>query len=309
MSTDFSKPLVTDGYAELLPGVQGALVDLAKGLDPSSSGTHTNVPTNAMRWLSAGSRWEWFNGTSWNPLPGAYAISISGSAATAVSAENILGGVAGSIPWQSTGGATGFTGVGGVGQALRSGGTGAPTWGTLGLEGGGTGGTSGPEALVSMGERTGASGSLVAPSGTTAQRDVASLVGGLFRYNSQRESFEGYIGTEWGAVGRAYFYDGGAVNAIDVRNGAVQRWAPATGAQTLTITGWPAAGTLGELLIEGVNLGAATISWPTISWVKSDGSFTQAFAGASITLQAAGLDFVCLWTRDGGTTVYGKVVR
>lgn len=103
-------------------------------------------------------------------------------------------------------------------------------------------------------------------------------------------------------------YDNGASNTLYVSSGPCQRWAPATGAQTLTITGWPVMGTLGELLIEGVNLGAATITWPTINWVKNDGTTTTTFSSNGVTLQTSGIDWVLLWSRDG-TTIYGKVVR
>lgn len=105
------------------------------------------------------------------------------------------------------------------------------------------------------------------------------------------------------------YYNSGTTNAINIANGGHQRWAPSVGAQTLTVTGWPASGTLGELLIEGVNLGAATITWPTINWVKADGSTTTTFSNSGVVLQASGIDWVVLWSRDGGTTIYGKVVR
>lgn len=112
-------------------------------------------------------------------------------------------------------------------------------------------------------------------------------------------------------IGLSY-YDSTTTNALNVTNGPHQRWAPATGAQTLSITGWSASGQHSELLIEGVNLGAATITWPTIQWVKKDGTFTTSVStyltDASRTLQASGTDFVFLWTRDGGTTIYGKLL-
>jgi len=105
------------------------------------------------------------------------------------------------------------------------------------------------------------------------------------------------------------YYDSTTTNALDYVNGSCQRWAPNTGAQTLTISNWPPTGNLGELLIQGINLGAATITWPTINWVKSDGTTTTTFSANGVTLQASGTDWVYLWTRDAGTTIYGKVVR
>lgn len=105
------------------------------------------------------------------------------------------------------------------------------------------------------------------------------------------------------------YYNSGSTNALNMANGGVQRWAPATGAQSLTITGWPASGRQGTLWIEGVNLGAATISWPTINWVYSDGAISTTFPSSEITLRTSGIDFIMLWSRDGGTTIYGKVIR
>lgn len=109
------------------------------------------------------------------------------------------------------------------------------------------------------------------------------------------------------------FYDNGASNALNYANGRAQRWAPATGAQTLTIGNWAAAGTMSELTLEGVNLGAATITWPTIYWQLPAGGFTTSFATylstTGYSLQSSGVDFLSLWSRDGGTTVYGKLSR
>jgi hypothetical protein len=86
MATDFLKPVVSDPYATLLPGVNQAIVDLGKGLDPATSGVHTNVPTNTVRWNSATARWQLFNATSWVDLSALYGINISGNAATATTA-------------------------------------------------------------------------------------------------------------------------------------------------------------------------------------------------------------------------------
>ncbi len=104
------------------------------------------------------------------------------------------------------------------------------------------------------------------------------------------------------------YYNAGDIGALSRSNGAVQRWAP-TGSKTLSIANWAAAGTLSELLLEGINLGAATISWATINWVKYDGATTTTFSSNGVTLQSSGTDWILLWTRDGGTTVYGKIMR
>lgn len=54
-------------------------------------------------------------------------------------ANNLVGGAAGRVPYQSAAGATSFTTTGTTGQPLLSGGSGSPTWGTLGVAAGGTG--------------------------------------------------------------------------------------------------------------------------------------------------------------------------
>jgi hypothetical protein len=104
------------------------------------------------------------------------------------------------------------------------------------------------------------------------------------------------------------FYDSGSTSALDYTNGSGQRWAP-TGTVTLSITNWPPTGNLGELLIKGINLGAATITWPTVNWIKSDGTTTTTFSSNGVTLQTSGTDWVILWTHDAGTTIYGKIIR
>lgn len=86
--TDFSKPVVTDAYATLLPALVTELQDLARGLEPTATGSHTNIPTNAIRWNAASVYWEKYNGTSWAALAAPYAISISGNAATATTATS-----------------------------------------------------------------------------------------------------------------------------------------------------------------------------------------------------------------------------
>lgn len=82
-----------------------------------------------------------------------------------------------------------------------------------------------------------------------------------------------------------------------------------TGAHTIATSNWPPTGNLGELLIELVNGAAFAVTWPTINWVKNDGTTTTTFASNGVTLQASGTDWILLWTRNAGTTIYGKVMR
>ncbi len=104
------------------------------------------------------------------------------------------------------------------------------------------------------------------------------------------------------------YYNSNTTSALDYTNGSIQRWAP-SGTVTLSVTNWPPTGNLGELFIEGINLGAATITWPTVNWITSTGATTTTFASNGVTLQSSGTDWFLLWTRDGGTTIYGKFVR
>lgn len=74
----------------------------------------------------------------------------------------------------------------------------------LGLSYGGTGATSASTAranLLAVAYTT-TTGSAVIPSGTTAQRD-GSPANGYFRYNTDLDSFEGYVDGAWGGVGGA----------------------------------------------------------------------------------------------------------
>ena len=104
------------------------------------------------------------------------------------------------------------------------------------------------------------------------------------------------------------YFNSNTTSALDYTNGSIQRWAP-SGTVSLTTTNWPPTGNLGELFDEGINLGAATITWPTVNWITSTGATTTTFSSNGVTLQSSGTDWFLLWTRDAGTTIYGKFVR
>jgi hypothetical protein len=146
------------------------------------------------------------------------------------------------------------------------------------------------------------SGTPTLPSGITLS---ASTLGGNLTGGDYSLTRTMYKDTGW------VYYNSSTTAALNFTNGSQQRWAPtASSSPTLSITNWPPSGNLGELLIEGVNLGAAgTITWPTINWITSTGATTTTFSSNGVTLQTSGTDWCLLWTRDAGTTIYGKFVR
>lgn len=95
----------------------------------------------------------------------------------------------------------------------------------------------------------------------------------------------------------------GTVHTIDYLAGAYQVWSPPAGACTLNIINWPAAGINGELWIEGVNLGAATITTQVaLDYLKPDGTYTTTTsmnANQGATLRTSGVDNVLIWGRAG----------
>jgi hypothetical protein len=99
---------------------------------------------------------------------------------------------------------------------------------------------------------------------------------------------------------------------FDYRNGQHQYCSfDDTATKTLAVTNWPAAGRTGTLLLELSNAGKApTINWPAgTKFVLSNGALSGVFASTGMALQAAGIDFVLMWTRDAGATIYVKVLR
>ena len=86
-----------------------------------------------------------------------------------------------------------------------------------------------------------------------------------------------------------------------------------TGATTIAFSNFPAPGR-GELLVELVNGAAFTITWPSINFMKPDGTFTTSIATylaantGRTALKASGTDFLLLFSQDAGTTIYGKLL-
>jgi hypothetical protein len=84
-----------------------------------------------------------------------------------------------------------------------------------------------------------------------------------------------------------------------------------TSSHTITVSNWPAGGNAAFLMIEMDNAGALpSITFPIgTKWVTSSGALSLNFVDAGVTLQTSGKDFLTLMTRDGGSTIYGKVLR
>ena len=82
---------------------------------------------------------------------------------------------------------------------------------------GGTGSSTGVNALINLGERTSATGSVQITAGTTAQRDTAST--GHFRFNTTDVRFECYNGITWNPIAGCATGAGG--NAVFAENDQV----------------------------------------------------------------------------------------
>ena len=87
----------------------------------------------------------------------------------------------------------------------------------------------------------------------------------------------------------------------------------ATGAFTIAFSGFT-SGKTGYIQLLLTNGGSQTITWPTVSWIKPDGTTTTSISTylSSLTgrtaLQTSGVDQFVFWSNDGGTTTYGKLV-
>ena len=106
---------------------------------------------------------------------------------------------------------------------------------------------------------------------------------------------------------------GTTTQTYDYSAGTLQT-STATGNHSIAFSNWPSSGKLGVLQIILTNGGAYTITWPTINWIKPDGTTTtsittylSALSGRT-ALQSSGTDQFLFWTVDAGTTVYGKIV-
>lgn len=105
-----------------------------------------------------------------------------------------------------------------------------------------------------------------------------------------------------------------ATVTFDYSAGSVQTYTATGSTVTWAFSNWPPTGNEGYLLIRGTNIGAYTHSISGITWLKPDGTTTTSVATylaantGRTAFQTSGVDQVLLWTRDAGTTIYGKLV-
>ncbi len=117
----------------------------------------------------------------------------------------------------------------------------------------------------------------------------------------------------------AIVVDKGSISAatvtFDYSAGSVQTYTATGSTVTWAVSNWPTSGNEGYLLIRATNQGAYTLAATLVTnWIKPDGTTTgtmSVYLAANTgrtALQTSGVDQILLWTRDAGTTVYGKLV-
>lgn len=79
---NWSLPALTSSYTNFVDEVKNRDSDQAVGFDPALV-TPTNLPTGTIRWSSAASRWQKYNGSAWADLAAVFSMNITGNAGTA----------------------------------------------------------------------------------------------------------------------------------------------------------------------------------------------------------------------------------
>ena len=109
---------------------------------------------------------------------------------------------------------------------------------------------------------------------------------------------------------RSLYDQSNATSTFDYRVAGTQRWSPGTsGTQTLSITNWPVAPQKGELILDVINGGAATLAFPAGSvFVTAGGLEVASFALSGIVFPSSGRRRLLVWSSDAGAATYFKAV-
>lgn len=116
-STTTPSPSITSLYTDVISIINEKFINLARGLPTSDAGI-TNLPTDAVRWNASANKWIKGDGTD---LASSYAITVN-------VANNIVGGSAGTIPYNTAANTTAQLAAGTSGYILKANGAAAPSW-------------------------------------------------------------------------------------------------------------------------------------------------------------------------------------
>lgn len=126
--TDYVSPSVATSFT-IKQSFPAASASITGSLNIPSTSTG-NTPLSGDL-FGNGTGLQWHNGTALKQLAYADGSNSTGNWVSATTSINLTGGAAGSIPYQSGVGATGFIAAGATGQYLLSQGASAPIWTTL----------------------------------------------------------------------------------------------------------------------------------------------------------------------------------
>ena len=105
-----------------------------------------------------------------------------------------------------------------------------------------------------------------------------------------------------------------ATVTFDYSAGSIQTYTATGSTVTWATSNWPPTGNEGYMLVRATNAGAYTHTISGITWIKPDGTTTTTLATylaantGRTAFQTSGVDQILLWSRDAGTTIYGKLV-
>lgn len=143
-SPDWSLPVESTNYLDVLDYIDFRLDDVAQGLSGSVATSYINLPLNSIRWNTVNNKWEKLTTlpSTWTDLSSLYAINISGTAsnitgtlAVTKGGTNLTSYTVGDLLYASAATTLAKLPAVATGKVLLSGGVAtAPSWGSVDLE-------------------------------------------------------------------------------------------------------------------------------------------------------------------------------